>query len=776
MRAYRVRFVAATLFVTLVLAALPSAAQILIGTVPVQNDAYYLAANPATDMVYVVNTCGNDPSCSGSQPGTVTVINGVNNSVVATINVGIFPEFAVINSVTNKIYVTNRNSNTVSVINGATNTVTKTINVGANPVVGDVNIVTNKIYVVDNGNGQGTTMTVIDGNTDTATATVTVGNYPVSVAVNNVTNMIYVVNYCGNQFGCNATPAPGTVSVVNGANNAVTNTVTVGYGPAIALVNPVTNKIWIQNSCGNDSQCPLGNGNNSQTIGTISQIDGGTLAVQTVSVGKGCGAMAVNNVANQAYASNNTDNTVTVINGLTMGTQTVNVGTAPDDVEVDPNTDTVIVCNSGSNTITAINGATLATTTVGVGNTPVEAWVNPVADRFYVSNVGDNTVSVLSGVAPNAIQFVPVTPCRLVDTRQTGDPIEGGTSQNFFVPQLGGCGIPENALAFALNVTVVPGPQPLGYLTIWPAGEQQPFVSTLNSPDRRIKANAAIVPAGYQGGVSVYASNTTNVILDINGYFAAPSSQTYQFYTLMPCRVVDTRQGSMQPQGLGPPSLANMETRDLPILSSPCLQHLPQQPLAYSFNVTVVPNPSGQSLNYLTVWPSNDPQPTVSTLNNPTATVVANAAIVPAAPDGDIDVFAYNSTDVIMDINGYFAAAGSGGLSMYPVAPCRVLDTRQNNGQPFMGTIQVNVAGSACAPPSNAKGYVFNATVVPPGSLPYLTLWPDGEDMPVVSTLNAYDGFITSNMAVVPTNNGSIDAYAAGLTQLILDISGYFAP
>ncbi len=60
--------------------------------------------------------------------------------------------------------------------------------------------------------------------------------------------------------------------------------------------------------------------------------------------------------------------------------------------------------------------------------------------------------------------------------------------------------------------------------------------------------------------------------------------------------------------------------------------------------------------------------------------------------------------------------------------------------------------------------------------MPYLTLWPDGEKQPVVSTLNAYDGFVTSNMAIVPTNNGSIDAYAYALTQLILDISGYFAP
>jgi hypothetical protein len=81
-----------------------------------------------------------------------------------------------------------------------------------------------------------------------------------------------------------------------------------------------------------------------------------------------------------------------------------------------------------------------------------------------------------------------------------------------------------------------------------------------------------------------------------------------------------------------------------------------------------------------------------------------------------------------------------------------------------------------CAPPSTALAYVFNATVVPKGSLGYLTLWPDGSGQPGVSTLNAADGFVTSNMAIVPGNDGSIDAYAAGLTQLILDISGYFAP
>jgi hypothetical protein len=88
----------------------------------------------------------------------------------------------------------------------------------------------------------------------------------------------------------------------------------------------------------------------------------------------------------------------------------------------------------------------------------------------------------------------------------------------------------------------------------------------------------------------------------------------------------------------------------------------------------------------------------------------------------------------------------------------------------------VDVVGSFCGPPATALAYVFNATVVPTGALGYLTLWPDGTGQPVVSTLNAFDGALTNNMAIVPSTNGKVDAYANGLTQLILDISSYFAP
>ncbi len=367
-------------------------------------------------------------------------------------------------------------------------------------------------------------------------------------------------------------------------------------------------------------------------------------------------------------------------------------------------------------------------------------------------------------VEPGAgIQLTPVTPCRLIDTRQ-GQPIQGGTSQNFIVPQLGDCGIPASSAAYSLNVTVIPR-KTLNFLTIWPAGEAQPIVSLMNSPDGRVKANAAIVPAGAQGAVSVFVTDTSDLILDINGYFAAPSSATYQFYPLTPCRIIDTRGGDDGPLQKG------LE-RDY-TMAGQC--GIPTTATAYSFNVTVMP--TNKELDFLTVWPYGQTLPVVSTLNDVTGTVVANAAIVPAGKFGATAFYAHdNPTHLIVDVNGYFAPAGSGGYSLYAVAPCRVLDTRNNHGKPFSDMIVVNVVGSACAPPSNATAYVFNATVVPPGSMPYLTLWPDSENLPNVSTLNAYDGFVTSNMAIVPNINGSIDAYAYALTQLILDISGYFAP
>ena len=92
------------------------------------------------------------------------------------------------------------------------------------------------------------------------------------------------------------------------------------------------------------------------------------------------------------------------------------------------------------------------------------------------------------------------------------------TTRNFPIPT-SACAIPGAAQAYSLNMTVVP-PGPLAYLTTWPAGQFQPTVSTLNSFNGTVVANAAIVPAGTSGSVSVFVSNTTDLIIDVNGYFA----------------------------------------------------------------------------------------------------------------------------------------------------------------------------------------------------------------------------------------------------------------
>jgi uncharacterized repeat protein (TIGR03803 family) len=416
--------------------------------------------------------------------------------------------------------------------------------------------------------------------------------------------------------------------------------------------------------------------------------------------------------------------------------------------------------------------AVCTTSTLAVGTDAIVATYS--GDTNYSGSSG--SLSQLVNPTPSPLQFVAVTPCRLVDTRpQYGGsgPIPGGTYRSFPILQEGGCNIPTSAAAYSLNVTVVPQGQ-LGYLTIWPTGQGQPLVATLNSLDGRIKADAAIVPAGDQGAISIYVTNTTNVVLDINGYFAPASGSTLAFYPLPPCRVADTRH-STYPPGLGPPYLTGHTERQFPILNATSC-NIPASAEAYSLNFSVVPH---GGLGYLTVWPTGQSQPLVSTLNDLVAQIIANAAIVPAGTSGDVSVYPSSDTDLVIDINGYFAPAGMGGLSLYPTAPCRVIDTRHvGSGQPFSGTLSppVNVVGSQCEPPAAAQAYVFNATVVPTGALGYLTLWPDGTTQPLVSTLNALDGSISSNMAIVPTNNGSVDAYASGITQLILDISSYFAP
>ncbi len=154
--------------------------------------------------------------------------------------------------------------------------------------------------------------------------------------------------------------------------------------------------------------------------------------------------------------------------------------------------------------------------------------------------------------------FVSLTPCRIIDTRDPafpaglGPPYIPAKSVRPFPVLSSICGIPSGALAYSLNVTVVPrGPMP--YLSIWPWGQQQPVVSTLNAYSGSVVANAAIVPAGVNGIVAVYADGDTDLIVDVNGYFVQqqpPQQVTTTIIQQVPAAVAQSTTG-LQSTALG---------------------------------------------------------------------------------------------------------------------------------------------------------------------------------------------------------------------------------
>ena len=85
-----------------------------------------MAVNPNGSRVYVANELGDN----------VSVINTSNNTVAATVTVGLNPFGVAVSPDGSRVYVTNERSNNVSVIDTSSNTVAATVSVGASPVAG----------------------------------------------------------------------------------------------------------------------------------------------------------------------------------------------------------------------------------------------------------------------------------------------------------------------------------------------------------------------------------------------------------------------------------------------------------------------------------------------------------------------------------------------------------------------------------------------------------------------------------------------------------------
>jgi hypothetical protein len=139
------------------------------------------------------------------------------------------------------------------------------------------------------------------------------------------------------------------------------------------------------------------------------------------------------------------------------------------------------------------------------------------------------------GDVTSPLPFIGVTPCRIVDTRGAagtfgGPALTAGVPRSFPLPTGPCTGIPSQVKAYSLNITATNTAGP-GFFLIYPQGGSQPLVSTLNYLAAQTVANAAIVPAGTSGGVTVIAGvSGADLIIDINGYFSpTPGTASNEF-------------------------------------------------------------------------------------------------------------------------------------------------------------------------------------------------------------------------------------------------------
>ena len=146
-----------------------------------------------------------------------------------------------------------------------------------------------------------------------------------------------------------------------------------------------------------------------------------------ITVGNDPNAVAVDQVSNTVYVSNQNDNTVSVISGVTNTvTDTAAVGYAPDAIAVDPTLNTVFVDDAAYDQMSVIDGATnTVTSTISVGQDPDGLAVDPSNHEAFVSNAEYGTVMVLSLVVSPTITSAAATS------------FAGGVPQSFAVAATG---------------------------------------------------------------------------------------------------------------------------------------------------------------------------------------------------------------------------------------------------------------------------------------------------------------------------------------------------
>ncbi len=237
-------------------------------------------------------------------------------------------------------------------------------------------------------------------------------------------------------------------------------------------------------------------------------------------------------------------------------------------------------------------------------------------------------------------RLVASAPRRLVDTRTAGAaPLAGGTSRT--IP-LAAAGVPADAAAVAVTVTAT-GATGTGFVTTWGDGTR-PTTSTLNVAAGDTVANTAIVRVARDAGgrpfVTVHASTTTHLVVDLVGWFtgaSAPAATSGLLVAATGSRVLDTR-----PAGAAVVAGATLPFRDPRAVDATSLVA----------NVTLV---DGARAGYGSVWAAGLPWPGTSTVNvSAPGQTRAALALTAVGNGGDANVLSSLPAHVVVDVAGWF--------------------------------------------------------------------------------------------------------------------------
>jgi uncharacterized protein YkwD len=361
-----------------------------------------------------------------------------------------------------------------------------------------------------------------------------------------------------------------------------------------------------------------------------------------------------------------------------------------------------------------------------------------------------------------AVPFTSITPSRLVDTRRGHGMVRLAAAAPQRVQVTGALGIPQGATAAAVNVTAV-APSGAGYLTAYPCGAV-PTASTSNYAAGDVVANGAVVPLDPSGGFCIFSAQPTDVLVDVTGYFSPSSNR--RFNPMTPVRMLDTR------HGLG--GATRVVAGGTVAVTIAGLANIPAGSSAAAVNITSV-NPAGPG--FLIAYPCGTARPDVSTVNFRAGETRANNALA-GLGGGKLCIFSSQTTDILVDVSGFFASYGRAFQALNPV---RIVDTRTAHftvsggqmGQPVAGgaTVTQTVAGQFGIP-ANAVAVVANVVAVEPRSAGYMTAYPPQQTPPNVSTLNFAASNTVANGTHTILGSGRMRVFTSATAHVIVDVYG----